>query len=1223
MSSFFNRALDKVVLLRGGEGRTALLMFAYSFLAMTAYNIVKPITRSKFIADFGADNLPYVLLVAGLLIGALMHQYTRAMRRLPRRSVLPVTQAGIIVVLVTFWALLRTDWAWVPVGLYFFGLILGILLISQFWTLANDIYDPRQAKRLFGFIGGGSSLGGALGAGITRFVTQEVGSDNLLLVSAAALIMCAAIIIAIIRRHHAGGVALEDERGVGGGEAIHLLTRSPHLRVIALVIGFAAAGATIVEQQLNMAAEATGAGEDGITIFLAEVQMYISLAGFVLQVAFTSRIHRSLGLAVALLMLPFGLGSTAIMILATGALWAPQVARVLDSTFRYTVDKTTREILFLPLPADLKYRAKPFIDVTVDRFSKALAALLMLVLIKPWGLALDWRQLSYASLSVTAVWIFAALVARREYLSSFRRSIGTMTIAPDAIRAEVTDSATIETFVEELSNPDETAVLYAMTMLEALGKRNLITPLLLHHQSAPVRTRALTALAESRTRIGRKWAPAVARMVQDSNVDVRAAALRALAALSREDAAAMMRRHLDDPEPRVAVAAAAALANGGQADDVAAAEAMLRRVITDTREGGTAGRIESAKALAHIQNEQFRSLLVPLLYDRDMRVVQEAIRGARTLGAADGLFLPGLMSLLGHRALKADARDTLVGYGETIVGALGYALRDRREHIWLRRHIPATLALIPTQASMDALVASLEEPDGFLRYKAIAAIEQLTREHPHIDFPRPVVERLLVQETSRYYNCLTLHYNLLHSSHDAQDSLLGRALTDKMARGLDRIYRLLGLLYHIGDIAAARHTIEQGEARRRAAAIEYLDNLLGGIVRRRVLPILDDTPLADKVRHANAVLKSRPRELEDTLAQLVHDDDPVVAASAIHFVARHQLWRLADDVEYVISHRPPADVAVIEAATWALLSKRVAESAQGAPVDSLPAVELADRVRGVPLFEFVSVDELFRIAEIGQELRVPAGRELYRHAGSASDVLFFLEGTVQWSDELGARNEVTAPAVLGLEQVLRGTPAPAGLKAVEPVACFRIQGTDFLTMLSDNVSLAQGLFRMLLAPRQEAFPLTLPAGRPASTERTTTMQGIDVALLLRHHPLLERASASQLLAITGAAAEIQLIAGKVLFAADDLPAVYLVITGEVVLESGRSAPVISGDGSTLGLIETLAGVASGRTARVARGGRALRVDREQLFDVLGNDVDLMQTVFSGVLRVRAANSAQH
>ena len=60
----------------------------------------------------------------------------------------------------------------VAVAFYLFGLIIGILLISQFWTLANDVYDPRQAKRIFGFIGAGASLGGFAGATMTSTLSS-------------------------------------------------------------------------------------------------------------------------------------------------------------------------------------------------------------------------------------------------------------------------------------------------------------------------------------------------------------------------------------------------------------------------------------------------------------------------------------------------------------------------------------------------------------------------------------------------------------------------------------------------------------------------------------------------------------------------------------------------------------------------------------------------------------------------------------------------------------------------------------------------------------------------------------------------------------------------------------------------------------------------------------------------------------------------------------------
>ena len=139
-----------------------------------------------------------------------------------------------------------------------------------------------------------------------------------------------------------------------------------------------------------MATEAAkGQGNtDSITSFLGEVQLYTSIIGFVIQVWLTSKIQRYLGIGFALLILPISLGLTGTFMLRQRRAAGRRCSRASSTRrLRYTVDKTTREILFLPLPNDLKQQAKPFIDVTVDRFAKGLGALLVLVLIKDWGLA--------------------------------------------------------------------------------------------------------------------------------------------------------------------------------------------------------------------------------------------------------------------------------------------------------------------------------------------------------------------------------------------------------------------------------------------------------------------------------------------------------------------------------------------------------------------------------------------------------------------------------------------------------------------------------------------------------------------------------------------------------------------------------------------------------------------------------------------------------------------
>ena len=89
------RLLSPIVEVRKEESLTAVMMFAYSFLAMTAYNAIKPLTRSKFISSLGADNLPYVLLAAGFIIGILMAAYAFMMSKLPRRWGLAIAQGGM------------------------------------------------------------------------------------------------------------------------------------------------------------------------------------------------------------------------------------------------------------------------------------------------------------------------------------------------------------------------------------------------------------------------------------------------------------------------------------------------------------------------------------------------------------------------------------------------------------------------------------------------------------------------------------------------------------------------------------------------------------------------------------------------------------------------------------------------------------------------------------------------------------------------------------------------------------------------------------------------------------------------------------------------------------------------------------------------------------------------------------------------------------------------
>ena len=114
-------------------------------------------------------------------------------------------------------------------------------------------------------------------------------------------------------------------------------------------------------------------------------------------------------------------------------------------------------------------------------------------------MGLDWQRLSYASLGVTALWIFMSIRARRGYLAAFRRSIERRDMQPTELRLNVRRPRTVETLVQELAHPEPARVIYAIDMLESLDKRNLVTPLLLYHEAPEVRERTLRALGAGAT----------------------------------------------------------------------------------------------------------------------------------------------------------------------------------------------------------------------------------------------------------------------------------------------------------------------------------------------------------------------------------------------------------------------------------------------------------------------------------------------------------------------------------------------------------------------------------------------------------------------------------------------------------------------------------------------------------------------------------------------------
>ena len=537
----------------------------------------------------------------------------------------------------------------------------------------------------------------------------------------------------------------------------------------------------------------------------------------------------------------------------------------------------------------------------------------------------------------------------------------------------------------------------------------------------------------------------------------------------------------------------------------------------------------------------------------------------------------------------------------------------------MRRHIPGTLAQIPSQKTIDVLVAALEERDGFIRYKVVSALERLRREHREFTLKPEPIEHLVVQEGRRYFNFLSLHDNLFGKSKLAADSLLAQGLREQMTRLRNRIFKLLTLLYPPADIDAARWTLDHGDSRGRSGASEYLDNILSAPLRKQVLPVIEDMPQDERVRRGNVILKTRPRDVEETLLQLINDDDPVTAAAAIDVVREQKMWSLADDVEHVLAHRDVKDWYVFEAASWTLAEQRMpAERRRELWLEPLPAAELAGRLRRLPLFASVThrrtVPHRGRLAPGAPRARQRADTGRRRSGKHPHPARRPRRDRIAWRRE---QERSTRQQRLSFVEAMAGLPVAETHRTTGSAVTLALTVDELRTLLADNTDLVSGLFATLADAANE--PDTIVHQTQAAPElaqlATGGLTAIDRVFALQYVPLFRRVSADEMQYLATSAAPVTMKEGSTLFAESASPALWLLLTGEVVLESSGGQPAVTArGGDIIGLTDTMAGRTLGRSAKVVRGGMALKIDREDLFDVLAERPELLRQMFAGLFK---------
>ncbi len=908
--------------LRSGEAGVCWLLFSVHFLLLAFQYSSKALRQSTFIDSLGAERLPIVYLLVALCSYPLLIVHARMVDRWAQGRLIAISSLAVATSLVGFWWLFKTQGDWVPVAFYLWISIVGILLVSQFWSYASHLLDARQAKRLFGFIGAGGILGSIAGGQLARWASSHLDTYTTLLLAAGVLAVLAALMRLSASRKRAEAAASRasapppSDKGSSGSVAdaragFGVVFGSPYLRLIAAVMLLSGMVAQVVDLQFAWAIEQSTESLNQRTAVFGNLYSVMGLAAFAFQLLATARIHRRHGVGFALRVLPLTNGANSVIFLIAGSLFpalllpAAWLLKIGENGLRYSLDQATRELLFLPLPARQRPKAKAFIDVFVQRSAKGVAALALLTVALGWVTVV---QTAWFSLVWVAVWLALVGATHRHYVGSFRDSL--LRRLEPAPQIDAFDRATLEVLIEGLGSADPRETLHSLELLSSHGRGHLVPPLMLHHADARIRVKTLEILqAEER----RDAVPQIERLLKDTDARVRAAATRALAALTQRDLCQQMVERLVDPDVRIRSAAVSYLAARDDPEVRRRADQCFAELLAD---GDPAVRLEAARALGEIEDPRYQAGLVRLLYDADPRVACAAVESVSRrveAGARNPLYIPILISRLHDRRLKHEARDALVSYGGTVIPALQHFMDDDQEEIWVRRALPKTIARIGGRAAVAALTESLSAPDPFLRRKVIEALGFL-RGHDQDLRPHPTsIEAQLIVECHGHLRALIdltrLAEHRVHGSNGSHSGngngtttspgagrsggephLLERLLTDRMDDHTSNIFRLMGLIHPQRDIRAAYQSLLSNRPERRAQALEYLDNLLAGEVRQAVFTVIDDLPHRERLRLAKRIFDLAPASIAETLRRLAAVRPPGdvdaawVTAAALHYI---------------------------------------------------------------------------------------------------------------------------------------------------------------------------------------------------------------------------------------------------------------------------------------------------------------------------------------------------
>lgn len=821
-----HRLLKKFVDVQPGETRTTLLFFMYFFLMMTAAYVILPLKTSLFLKKLDPGKLPLAYLVTAVLMSFVASFNSRLLQRLNRKRYVASSLIFFIAGLPVFWLLFRTDRLWVSMVFWFWAEVFLALSVIQFWILVNDVYTPRQAKRFIGFFVSGGLLGGVLGSLAASLLSRVLGTENLLLVCPFLLLVALGILFALpkslaeMRPEQEVRKEGAPKSRVGYLQSLRVLLKSRYLVILSGVMLSGFVVTKFIDFQFTRALKDRFLQDDDKrTAFLGVFFTVLLVASYLVHVLLTNRVLKEFGLRIALFIAPVVLAVGAVFGFFLPAGSAPTIMvwtslmRGTDKSLSHSLNQSTREILYIPVPPETKVKAKVFIDLFVNKFADALAALFLFLAFNRLHFSIP--ALSGLTLAFIAIWILLNQRLFREYVGVVKKNLTLKWPDADKFVFDQVDVDATKLVFDTLESKQRSSVLYAMNLMDLIKKDKLSPELkkIISAKSSEVRAGSLNALLDvGGEALVSEWEDAI----EDKDLDTEVREILSLDVYQQ-----LMRDRVE-------------------------------KIAEDQSEGAVVSQMEIAKALGMMAADApLVQNLRRLLKHDSPEVVRYALESAGRQKKRE--FVPLIVAHLARPGTRHAAGEALLEYGDRIAGTLKDFLADPGEDLKLRRSLPEILAQMKTQRAADMLIRVLKKRDADVQTDVIDALIRIRSWNPSLSFS---ADEVGVEVYSAVRKACILVLELFAAGKDSQKAALAAEHENALGRTMKQIFGLLSLLYPPEDVMRAYQNYREGTKRSMDYALELLETMLRRDVKDVLMPLLEERPLDEKALVCRKILKT-------------------------------------------------------------------------------------------------------------------------------------------------------------------------------------------------------------------------------------------------------------------------------------------------------------------------------------------------------------------------------